>query len=216
MLRATNYGSGIHSLNVTRKFQPMQCIPKHTRPMDQMALLTALQLWSSTISPLTRVTNIEVTLDMVFPSIVGVPITTRLGHVIGVYTVTDDKPRAGLSPEELRFMADMAIIVVQHLEAIKNDQARGTHRGGHYRRSHSRYLIPPSYPPLTMRKFETNSNRIGTDESSPAVKNNPPEFKGLVIQDANTTPKEFKRIGYEEPGQDQLLDHHGASNELLK
>lgn len=54
----------------------------------------------------------------------GVPITTKLGHVIGVYSVTDDKPRTGLSPEELRFITDMAIIVVQHLEVVKNDRAR--------------------------------------------------------------------------------------------
>ena len=45
----------------------------------------------------------------------GVPITTKNGHVIGVYTVTDDKPRNGLSAVELRFMADMAVIVAEHL-----------------------------------------------------------------------------------------------------
>ncbi len=42
----------------------------------------------------------------------GVPITTKFGHVIGAYTVSDDKPRDGLTPEELRFMVDMAVIVV--------------------------------------------------------------------------------------------------------
>ncbi|EXJ82951.1 hypothetical protein A1O3_06768 [Capronia epimyces CBS 606.96] len=54
----------------------------------------------------------------------GVPITTKLGHVIGVYSVTDDKPRSGLLPAELRFMTDMAVIVIQHLEVVKNDRAR--------------------------------------------------------------------------------------------
>lgn len=57
----------------------------------------------------------------------GVPITTKNGFVIGVFTVTDDKVRGGLSIEELQFMQDIASTVMDHLENIRNDTAR--HRG---------------------------------------------------------------------------------------
>jgi hypothetical protein len=57
----------------------------------------------------------------------GVPITTKNGFVIGVFTVTDDKVRGGLSIEELQFMEDIAATVMDHLENIRNDTAR--HRG---------------------------------------------------------------------------------------
>ncbi len=54
----------------------------------------------------------------------GVPITTRLGHPIGVYSVSSNQPRSGLNAQELRFLVDMSSIVVQHLEIIKNERAR--------------------------------------------------------------------------------------------
>lgn len=54
----------------------------------------------------------------------GVPITTMSGFAVGVYTVTDDQLRPGLSAEELQFMQDMASIVGSHLDRIKNESAR--------------------------------------------------------------------------------------------
>lgn len=54
----------------------------------------------------------------------GVPIVTSLGHTIGVYTVVDNRPRDGLSVAELHFMVDMAALVLQHLESIRNERAR--------------------------------------------------------------------------------------------
>jgi len=50
----------------------------------------------------------------------GVPIVTREGHAIGVYAVSDDLPRDGLSLEELRFMQDIAAAVLEHLEWAKD------------------------------------------------------------------------------------------------
>lgn len=54
----------------------------------------------------------------------GVPITTKNGFVIGIFSVTDDKVRGGLSIEELKFMQDIASTVMDHLENIRNDTAR--------------------------------------------------------------------------------------------
>ncbi|ETN46390.1 uncharacterized protein HMPREF1541_00574 [Cyphellophora europaea CBS 101466] len=57
----------------------------------------------------------------------GVPIRCKAGYHIGVYTITDDKPRGGLKPSELIFMQDMAEIVMCHLELVYADAAG--HRG---------------------------------------------------------------------------------------
>lgn len=46
----------------------------------------------------------------------GVPIRTRAGHMIGVYAVSDEKPRSHLTYDELRFMQDIAVSVMDHLE----------------------------------------------------------------------------------------------------
>jgi len=54
----------------------------------------------------------------------GVPIISKAGFTIGVYTVTDDKPRTGLSPKELRFMDDMASTVMQYLDTVRGEAAR--------------------------------------------------------------------------------------------
>lgn len=46
----------------------------------------------------------------------GVPIRSRSGHTIGVYAVSDEKPRHPLTYDELRFMQDIALSVMDHLE----------------------------------------------------------------------------------------------------
>lgn len=57
----------------------------------------------------------------------GVPIITRAGHRIGVYAVSDDKPRDGICAAEVRFMQDVAAAVMEHLELAKDsdDRSRG-------------------------------------------------------------------------------------------
>jgi GAF domain-containing protein len=54
----------------------------------------------------------------------GLPIISKSGFAIGVYTVTDNRPRSGLSAEELQFMHDMASTVGSHLDRIRNESAR--------------------------------------------------------------------------------------------
>jgi GAF domain-containing protein len=46
----------------------------------------------------------------------GVPIRSRSGHNIGVYAVSHDEPRDPLTYDELRFMQDIAVAVMNHLE----------------------------------------------------------------------------------------------------
>ncbi|KEQ70661.1 hypothetical protein M436DRAFT_52873 [Aureobasidium namibiae CBS 147.97] len=46
----------------------------------------------------------------------GVPIRSRSGHNIGVYAVSHDEPREPLTYDELRFMQDIAVTVMNHLE----------------------------------------------------------------------------------------------------
>lgn len=46
----------------------------------------------------------------------GVPISSPTGHRIGVYAVSDERPRFGLTIEELHFMQGVAAAVMDHLE----------------------------------------------------------------------------------------------------
>lgn len=57
----------------------------------------------------------------------GVPIITRAGYRIGVYAISDEKPRDGITAAELRFMSDVAAAVMEHLELAKDslDRSRG-------------------------------------------------------------------------------------------
>lgn len=54
----------------------------------------------------------------------GVPIKTKSGHQIGVYAVSDENARAGLSIDEVIFMEDAAKAVMEHLELAKDRDAR--------------------------------------------------------------------------------------------
>lgn len=54
----------------------------------------------------------------------GVPITTKAGYRIGVFAVSDDRPRSGLSAAELCFMEDISAAVMEHLELAKESDDR--------------------------------------------------------------------------------------------
>ncbi|KAJ4985938.1 hsp90-like protein [Stagonosporopsis vannaccii] len=54
----------------------------------------------------------------------GVPIVTKAGHRIGVYAVSDERPRQGLSAADMRFMQDVAAAVMEHLELAKDSDDR--------------------------------------------------------------------------------------------
>ncbi|KAF5019371.1 hypothetical protein F66182_8621 [Fusarium sp. NRRL 66182] len=46
----------------------------------------------------------------------GVPIFSRKGYKIGTYSVSDERPRGGLSIEDLKFMQSVAQAAMEHLE----------------------------------------------------------------------------------------------------
>ena len=46
----------------------------------------------------------------------GVPIKSRNGHLIGTYAVSDENPRHPLTYDEFRFMEDIAVSIMDHLE----------------------------------------------------------------------------------------------------
>lgn len=50
----------------------------------------------------------------------GVPIVSPLGHRIGVYAVSDEKPHEGLTIEELKFMEGVARTIMDHLETARD------------------------------------------------------------------------------------------------
>ncbi|KEF60440.1 uncharacterized protein A1O9_02001 [Exophiala aquamarina CBS 119918] len=136
----------------------------------------------------------------------GVPLKTRLGHVIGVYNVTDDKPRTGLSPDELHFMVDMATIVVDHLEVVKNNRARARgerliHGIGKFiegRTTHADenpeetpHHAPNSDVPVSKnQQIETPQRKILQSWVSEEVV---PSFKGMRVGDANVPHSDHKR-----------------------
>ncbi|KAK8002317.1 impB/mucB/samB family protein [Apiospora arundinis] len=57
----------------------------------------------------------------------GVPIISRNGHKIGAYAVSDERPRHGLTIEELQFMQGVAQAVMEHLEWAQDrvDRCKG-------------------------------------------------------------------------------------------
>lgn len=48
----------------------------------------------------------------------GVPIKTKSGHRIGVYAVSDERSRHGLTVDELVFMEDVATAVMEHVSTL--------------------------------------------------------------------------------------------------
>lgn len=130
----------------------------------------------------------------------GVPITTRSGHPIGVYTVTDDKPRDGLGAAELRFMTDMAQTVVVHLEAIKNDRARA--RGERLIEGIGDFIKGTTVDGKTTPVVEEEQHReqegkqtvsfASEDEHSnpPASSEPTADFKGITVSSASPAVEE--------------------------
>lgn len=156
----------------------------------------------------------------------GVPITTKLGYVIGAYTVTDDKPRDNISPEELKVMVDMAVIVTEHLDSVKGHRARARgerlirgigafiegHVGeealqtgpGHQRQTLSAIVSPDA------RKASIDSSHT----TSPGLQKT--EFKGMVIGDANTPSSDSKEVArqeLEQSGRDYFSDRAENQND---
>jgi signal transduction histidine kinase/GAF domain-containing protein len=100
----------------------------------------------------------------------GVPIITKAGHRIGVYAVSDEKPRDGISAGELRFMQDVAAAVMEHLELAKDsmDRNRGERmvRGltQFIERSSAQDIREDGNRPTTMEKQTENARLVALDE----------------------------------------------------
>jgi len=135
----------------------------------------------------------------------GVPLKTRLGYVIGVYNVTDDKPRDGLSPDELHFMVDMATTVVDHLEVVKNNRARA--RGERLIHGIGTFIEGQTTnsddDPQQMVGYTPNSDVLVDQNERQSPQRNslqswvPPElvptFKGMEVGDANIPKNNHER-----------------------
>lgn len=153
----------------------------------------------------------------------GVPITTKQGYVIGVYTVSDDKPRDCLQADELRFMVDMAVIVAEHLESVKSDQARvrgerliqgiGTFivGGSGDGSEQAGYNFAPQQPPA-FKSSETKTSPDDIQQTLPDGIAEPSKFKGMVIGDANKASEERKQ----QTGQDKQSKAQNHFSETSK
>ncbi|KIY03509.1 uncharacterized protein Z520_00200 [Fonsecaea multimorphosa CBS 102226] len=126
----------------------------------------------------------------------GVPITTQMGHVIGVYNVTDDKPRQSLSATELHFLLDMSVIVIQHLEGVRNDRARM--RGERLIYGIGTFIEgdkAEAAPGDGSKSQGDKSNDSKTSQNGASESTKTAEFRGLVIGDANAPVEDSNRKG---------------------
>ncbi|KAI4621584.1 hypothetical protein J4E80_003954 [Alternaria sp. BMP 0032] len=100
----------------------------------------------------------------------GVPIVTKAGHRIGVYAVSDEKPRDGISAGELRFMQDVSAAVMEHLELAKDSMDRN--KGERMVRGLTQFIERSSLQdsredgnrPTTMEKQTENARLLALDE----------------------------------------------------
>ncbi|KIW10360.1 hypothetical protein PV08_11322 [Exophiala spinifera] len=138
----------------------------------------------------------------------GVPITTKQGFVIGVYTVSDDKPRHRLQADELRFMVDMSVIVAEHLESVKGDRARV--RGERLIQGIGEFIVgdssdrnrqvdaksapqPPTASASASTTSETKTRPDDLKQIVPDEQAKPTEFKGMVIGDPSDASQERRQ-----------------------
>ncbi|KAG9588495.1 hypothetical protein KCU97_g8312, partial [Aureobasidium melanogenum] len=94
----------------------------------------------------------------------GVPIKSRSGHNIGVYAVSHDAPRDPLTYDELRFMQDIAVAVMDHLEWARDRVDR--YKGERIVRGMADFI--EGAPSMRAMKKESEKE----DQSTP-VANNP-------------------------------------------
>ena len=124
----------------------------------------------------------------------GVPLVTRLGHSIGVYTVSGDKLKGGVNAEELRIMTDMATIVVNHLETIKNDRARA--RGERLIRGIGSFIqgagdeAIPDQPDINPKPIVQSSPDHGPRPPFVRDQHGNSGFKGMTITDQNAAGRD--------------------------
>jgi GAF domain-containing protein len=99
----------------------------------------------------------------------GVPIVTKAGHRIGVYAVSDERPRHGISAADLRFMQDVAAAVMEHLELAKDSADRN--KGERMVRGLTQFIerssvqdVREDSKPTTMERQTENARLLTLDE----------------------------------------------------
>ncbi|KAI0183230.1 hypothetical protein EV127DRAFT_353155 [Xylaria flabelliformis] len=109
----------------------------------------------------------------------GVPIVSKLGHAIGVYAVSDIRPRPeGLTYDELLFMRDMSQIIAAHLERVMGSMGRVSDRD--FMRGISYFLED-----LSEYKYRIGNTDPSTRESSEAQLS---DKKATTAADPQSTP----------------------------
>lgn len=118
----------------------------------------------------------------------GVPITTKAGYRIGVFAVSDDRPRAGLTPVEVRFMEDISAAVMEHLELAKesDDRNKGERmvRGltDFIERSSAQDTRNSSSTRQTTLEKQTENARLEAISDEAPIENPPPAHKDTQPQ----------------------------------
>lgn len=139
----------------------------------------------------------------------GVPITTKNGFAIGVFTVTDDKVRAGLTIEEIQFMQDIASTIMDHFENIRNDTAR--HRGERMVLGLGAFTEGQS----SMQKESKEAGKINlsADISTQAsgIGVHQSNFKGMTVSKMSPGALRHSRKREESPDWDDARDTHSTS-----
>jgi signal transduction histidine kinase len=122
----------------------------------------------------------------------GVPIVTKAGHRIGVYAVSDEKPRDGISAGELRFMQDVSAAVMEHLELAKDSMDRN--KGERMVRGLTQFIERSSVQdaredgnrPTTMEKQTENARLLTLDEEEDGPNTSAPARQGQRKRDAES------------------------------
>jgi len=131
----------------------------------------------------------------------GVPIITKAGHRIGVYAVSDENPRDGISASELRFMQDVAAAVMEHLELARDsmDRNKGERmvRGltQFIERSSAQDMRDDGNRPTTMERQTENSRLMTLDEEEEGdFSTSAPVTAGRQAQRKRDTESDAARI----------------------
>ncbi|ETS86347.1 hypothetical protein PFICI_00175 [Pestalotiopsis fici W106-1] len=91
----------------------------------------------------------------------GVPIITKEGHSIGVYGVSDTRPRPnGLTHDEMQFMQDVAEIVAEHLSRVLDSVGRVSERD--FMKGISYFLEDQSEFKYRLSNSESDTKKLDT------------------------------------------------------
>jgi signal transduction histidine kinase len=130
----------------------------------------------------------------------GVPIVTKAGHRIGVYAVSDERPRDGISAADLRFMQDVAAAVMEHLELAKDSADRN--KGEHMVRGLTQFIErcsvqdvrEDSKPTIMERQTENARLRTLEEEGGGATATSAPLAVAKQVHRKHNTESDAARI----------------------